>query len=40
MATLSAHLVIGERVTVDQIADRHAEWSRQLEELAGEEDHD
>jgi len=23
-------------VTVDQIVDRHAEWSRQLEELAGE----
>lgn len=36
--TLDRYRFIFDRVTVDQIADRHAKWSRELEELEGEED--
>lgn len=38
--TLNRYQFIFDRVTVDQIAERHVEWSRQLQELAGEDDSD
>jgi nicotinamidase-related amidase len=36
--TLNRYQFIFDRVTVDQIASRHAEWSQALEALAGEAD--
>lgn len=36
--TLNRYQFIFDRVTVDQIPDRHAVWLGQLEALAGEED--
>ncbi len=36
--TLDRYQFVFDRVTVDQIVDRRAKWSRELEELAGEED--
>lgn len=36
--TLNRYQFIFDRVTVDQIVERQAEWSRQLEERAGEKE--